>query len=347
MVTLAEKLRFLGDPAAYGGATQAVDCVETHMSWVFLTDSLVYKLKKPVRYSYLDFSSVEKRRRACLDELSLNRRLADEVYRAVVPLCRGDDGRLAIGGQGRAIDWLVEMTRLQAEEMMDARIAAGTLVPAQVRKLGRHLANFYAQATPEIAGGRAYIRHLQEEHAVNRDILLGCGHEVRAAALPLVESFDHIFDGCRAMVEERIDRGIIVEGHGDMRPEHVCLDGEPLVIDCLEFSRPMRILDPYDEVNYLGLECQALGAGWVRGPLLGALRERIGHPPSPELFGFYTLFRCLLRARLCMAHLLEPKVRLPDKWQPLALAWLTIARGESFSLPCREDPKSTRSRRGA
>lgn len=109
MVSLAEKVRFLGDVAAYGQQTRTVETIETHMSWVFLTERLVYKLKKPVRYPYLDFSSIEKRRWTCMEELRLNRRLAGDVYRAVVPLCRDDAGKLSIDGPGNAVDWLLEI----------------------------------------------------------------------------------------------------------------------------------------------------------------------------------------------------------------------------------------------
>ena len=346
-VLLARKVSFLSEVGAYRGGTRSVKAVETHMSWVFLTDEVVYKLKKPVRYPYLDFSTIGKRRRACLDELLLNRRLAGGVYRSVVPLCCDDAGRLAIGGPGHIVDWLVEMTRLERLEMLDARIAAGSLQPTQVRILGERLAAFYRQAGPEIASGREYIRHLQEEHATNRRILEDCGPDVASLARPLLESMEAAFPDCERQIGARIESGFIVEGHGDLRPEHVWLNDTPLIIDCLEFSRPMRILDPYDEVAYLGLECEVLGAAWVRPHLLAVLRERIGHPPSARLLAFYAVFRCLLRARLSIAHLLEPTVRMPAKWKPLALTYLAIAGHEDLSSPCPASPKSSRCCPGA
>ena len=341
---LAEKVHFLSDVAAYEGAARSVEAVETHMSWVFLADKLVYKLKKPVRYPYLDFGTIGKRRQACLDELRLNRRLAAGVYRAVVPLCRDDAGRLAIGGPGHIVDWLVEMTRLVARDMLDARIVAGSLAPADVRRLAERLAVFYRQCRPQIDSGRDYIRHLRDEHITNRCVLEGCHPDIVAVARPLLDRFERAFPDCERSIEARIGSGFIVEGHGDLRPEHVCLDDTPLIIDCLEFSRSMRILDPYDEVAYLGLECEVLGAGWVRPHLLGVLCERIGHPPCAGLLAFYALFRCLLRARLSMAHLLEPGVRMPQKWKPLALTYLSIAGRESVNLPFPAAPRSSRCR---
>ena len=127
-----------------------------------------------------------------------------------------------------------------------------------------------------------------------------------------------------------------MEGHGDLRPEHVHL-GEPVqVIDCLEFSRAMRILDPYDEIGYLGLECAMLGAQWVRPMLLDLLETRLGGRPEKDVLALYGGFRALLRARLCIAHLLDAVVRHPEKWKPAALSYIAMAESELSPL-CRAD----------
>ena len=97
----------------------------------------------------------------------------------------------------------------------------------------------------------------------------------------------------------------------------------------------MRIVDPYDEVNHLGLECAILGAGWIRPMLLDALEARLGGRPEPELLALYGGFRMLLRARLCLAHLLEVPVRKPGKWRPLAMAYIAMAESETLSLESR------------
>ncbi len=106
-------------------------------------------------------------------------------------------------------------------------------------------------------------------------------------------------------IEARIAAGVIVEGHGDLRPEHVCLAQPPQIIDCLEFNRAMRLIDPYDEVNFLGLECEMLGAPWIRARLGDILDSLFDRRPSSELLAVYGGFRALLRARLCIAHLME------------------------------------------
>lgn len=334
MVELAEKVRFLSDPAAYAGATRGVETRETHMSWVFLTDRRVYKLKKPLRRPFLDFTKIDRRRHFCEEELRLNRRLAPTTYLSVVAL-RTDAGGLSFGGDGEIVDWLVEMERLPQDDMLDARIEAKAVTRGDVDRIGSLLAGFYAGLPPQRADGGAAIEHFVSEHEVTREILerddFGLGERVRK----ILRRVGAGIVSLSPAMERRIAEGRIVEGHGDLRPEHVSLSQPPRIIDCLEFSRALRIVDPYDEVNHLGLECAVLGAGWIRPILLEALETRLGGRPEPELMALYGGFRMLLRARLCLVHLLDVPVRKPEKWRPLAMAYIALAERETLSLEGR------------
>lgn len=335
MVELADKVRFLGDPAAYAGATGRVEVKETHMSWVFLTDRRVYKLKKPLRRPFLDFTTIERRRHFCEEELRLNRRLAPATYRAVVPLCLRDGAGLRLGGPGEVVDWLVEMERLPQHDMLDARIEAGAAAPGDVERIGALLAGFYAGQPAQFADGGAAIEHFVTEQKATREILEHAEFGLRGKAGAVLDRVDRAIVALRPAMERRIAEGRIVEGHGDLRPEHVCLAEPPQIIDCLEFSRAMRMVDPYDEVNHLGLECEVLGAPWIRPLLIGRLEERLGGRPGPELTALHGGFRMLLRARLCLAHLLDVPVRKPEKWRPLALSYIALAERETLSLEAR------------
>ena len=341
MTGLAEKVRFLSDPASYAGTTTHVETHETHMSWVFLTDRRVYKLKKPVKYPFLDFSSLRRRYFYCREELRLNRRLAEATYISVVPLRRDTSGHMSLGGQGLIVDWLVERHRLPAAEMLDVRIRDGRVTEQEIQRVGDLLVCFYSRCAPEIAMGEAYLHHLVREHAINRSILERPEFGLTTASAPALEKVEHALDHLRPRIEERIASGWIVEGHGDLRPEHICLTDPPQIIDCLEFNRAMRIIDPYDEVNYLGLECDMLGAGWIR-PVLGAiLSKHLGHAPDPPLLALYGGFRALLRARLCLVHLLESHMRRPETWRPLAIRYLAEADRACVNLPFPEGRRST------
>jgi aminoglycoside phosphotransferase family enzyme len=340
MIDLATKVRFLSDPKAYPRATSNVEARETHMSWVFLTDDRVYKLKKPVRYSFLDFSTLSRRRFFCEEELRLNRRLARDTYCSVVPLRRQGKDCLSLAGQGRIIDWLVEMKRLPQADLMDTRLRAGRVTEADISRISVLMAGFYAACSPLVADGHLYLRHLVQEQAVNRAILERRELGVRENATPVLDLADKALARVTARIEARIKAGLIVEGHGDFRPEHVYV-GEPAqVIDCLEFNRSMRIVDPYDEINYLGMECAMLGVPWAGPILLGIVSSRLGSVPDRETLNFYGAFRALLRARLCIAHLLDPVVRDPRKWKPLALSYVAKAM-DALNPPCPTGRQST------
>lgn len=335
MTDLAEKVRFLREPGAYGGGVRHVHVRETHMSWVFLTEREVFKLKKPVTYPHLDFSTLEKRRANCEAEVRLNRRLAEDVYLGIVPLRRDARGQLALDGDGEIIDWLVHMKRLPEADMLDRRIESGRCTQADIERLAGLLGRFYG-AQPDVPDGEAFIIHLKAEQPVNRSVLEAPDLAFRDTATPLLDALDETRERLRPALEARIAAGAMVEGHGDLRPEHVCLNDTPKIIDCLEFDRRMRIIDPFDEVNYLGLECEIEGAGWIRPLLLSRLEAHIGERPEPALMALYGAFRMLLRARLSAAHLLEDHIRKPEKWEPQTFRYLEIAAREALSLPSRE-----------
>lgn len=340
MSELAEKVAFLSEPEAYGPDVRHVEVRETHMSWVFLTEVEVYKLKKPVTYPYLDFGTVENRRRNCEVEVRLNRRLAADVYLGVVPLRREAHGKLSLNGAGEVIDWLVHMKRLPEADMLDRRILDGRCSHTDIETLGGLLARFYASLPAEMEWGQAYLDHLAHEQPINRSVLALPELGLADRAEPVLDALDRAIDGLRPRLEARIASGRLREGHGDLRPEHVCLNHDPKIIDCLEFNRGMRIVDPFDEVNYLGLECEMLGAAWIRPALLEIVDHAIGHRPEPDIMALYGTFRALLRARLSAAHLLEDNVRRRDEWKPQAMRYLALADREAVNLPSREDRKS-------
>jgi uncharacterized protein len=140
--SLRDKVAFLSSPDAHSPRPDAVEAIETHMSWVFLTDRYAYKLKKPIRYDVLDFSSLALRRRSCMREIRLNRRLARDVYLDVVPLTLEPGDELRLGGSGSPADWLVKMRRLPAERTLDRLISRGTTGREEVEPAAALLAAF-------------------------------------------------------------------------------------------------------------------------------------------------------------------------------------------------------------
>jgi len=323
---LEAKVDFLGRSDAYAERPSDVECVETHMSWVFLTDRDAWKLKKPVRYDELDFSSRELRRRDCEDELRLNRRLTTDVYLDVVALCAGSDGGLALGGPGEPVDWLVHMRRLPAHCMLEARLAAGDLRAPEVRPAALRLARFYAELPPVEWTADDYRRHLEEGTEGDLEQLLRPEFGLSPAEVrPLVERQRAFLAERADLLERRVAEGRLVEGHGDLRPEHVCLTDPPAVIDCLEFSRELRIADPADELAFLALECERMGRPDVGRWFLGAYGEVTKDEPPPELLAFHRRYRALRRAKIAVWHLRDDDVRDPDRWSRKARRFLELA----------------------
>lgn len=324
--SLAQKLAYLREPSAYSGESRPPQAIETHMSWVFLTDTLVYKLKKPVRFDFLDFSTLEARRQNCENELRLNRRLAPDIYIGVVPLTRLADGQLQLGGDGPVVDWLVKMHRLPAERMLDAAIRDGTVHPDDVRRLGDVLSRFYQQAEKIAVSPEDYCRRIEQAVHDNETHLCRDVYALDHAAIARLTRFQLEFITRQgAQLAQRVHDGRIVEAHGDLRPEHICLLPTPVVIDSLEFKREFRTQDVADELAYLALECERLGDAAIGEQLLQHYRHATGDTPDPALIAFYKIFRACLRAKIALWHIVDPALNNPQHWRQRAHDYLALA----------------------
>lgn len=293
-----EMLRWLRRREAYPERPRRVECIETHISWVFLTDRCAYKLKKPVRFEFLDFSTAELRRAACEDEVRLNRRLAPDVYLGVVPIIR-KNGRFALEGVGGAVDWLVKMRRLPADRALDRLIQSGECTDFDVRQIGATLADFYQQLPPLTLRRDEYRREIERHIQGNREELLKPTHglpsdvvkRVHGAQLQLIHLQGELLDN-------RVLDGRIVEGHGDLRPEHIYLLSTPVIIDCIEFNEEFRQLDVADELSFLAMECAQLDASSWGDRLIEIYSAATGDSPDPRLLAFYKSYRACVRAKV-------------------------------------------------
>ena len=343
-VSTAECVRFLSDPASYGGRSGRVDVKETHKSWVFLTTDQVYKLKKPIRNQVQDLTTLAARAANTRKEIHLNRRLAPDVYLGAVPLTLEDPGELALGGNGVIVDWLVHMRRVPETFMLDQMIVHGDVPESAIEALINLLAEFYQNAPRSNLTPDSYVAHFEQEHAENRRCLTDNAFPLDPGPLnALLDQFEHALGDHRTLLEGRVREGKIVEGHGDLRPEHVCLVDPPAIIDCLEFNLSLRLVDPFDELVFLGLECSLLGAPCIQERLVRGCAKRLDDHPPDRVLSFYEAYRALLRARLCLAHLFEPDLREPSKWLPKARNYLGIAEQSVLTLASREDRQTTRS----
>jgi len=326
LIPIEDKVAFLSRPEAYGPRVAGVEVKQTHMSWLFLAGNRVYKMKKPVKYPYLDFRTLAAREANCRAETRLNRRLAPDVYRGVARLTRDPGGALALDGEGETVEWLVVMRRLPEERMLDNVIAAGTVDRREIEHVADILAQFYRRLEPADVAADGHLDLFVQQQRINRELLtdprIGVAGDLAKAVLAALDEF---LDRDAGLIIRRVAEGRIVEGHGDLRPGHICLNTPPVIIDCLEFSRILRLLDPFDELADLATECGRLGAPWIGGILMDRCAAELDDRPPQRLVDFYTAYRACLRARLAVRHLLDDEVREPAKWPPLAREYLDIA----------------------
>lgn len=301
------KVAFLSDPVSYPHATRQVDLIETHMSWVFLTDDYVYKLKKPIQYNRLDLTTPSARRRNSVLEVQLNRRLAGTVYRGVVRLAERN-GVFSIGGTGPAADWLVKMERLPAERMLDVLAERGAMRSTDVDATVKRLSRLYETLPPAVSSPRAYQERLSHSIRTNAHALRTSPYRMPPAQVDAVtEALLWYVKHAQATLEARVLDGRVVEGHGDLRPEHVCLSPEPVIFDCLEFSRDLRVLDALDEVAFLAMECERLGASFATSAVVDAYQRHMREDVPLHLVRFYQGFRALQRARIAIQKTWPPR----------------------------------------
>ena len=233
--------------------------VETHISWVFLGECDVYKVKKPVNLGFLDFTTLEARKADCEVEVDLNRRLAPRTYLGVVPITRGADGRVNVDGDGEAIEWAVHMRRLRHDHAADVRLERGALHLDQVERVAEHVAAFHERArcdakTSAFGEVSDIERNVRENFEQTAESAL---HYLRREELDDIQAFQlgFLYDHSERFAA-RVAEGRVRDGHGDLRLEHVYLGehGRIDVIDCIEFNDRFRYADVCADIAFLSMD---------------------------------------------------------------------------------------------
>jgi hypothetical protein len=293
-------------PEAYPAPhPERVELRETHISRVFLTEGEVFKLKKPVRFAFLDFSTIDARRRACEAEVLLNSRLAVGTYLGLVPVRRGADGRHHFGPEGEVVDWAVHMLRLPDAFRADERLAAGTLAPHHIDALAAMLADFHARARCDAESSQwgtldAIGRNVRENFAEVDPVREGLLTGEQASE---IERWQHAFlrDRARAFERRRLD-GRIRDGHGDLRLEHLYLgdEGELTIIDCIEFSERFRVADVCADVAFLSMDLAAHGHVDLAERFLARYARAADDYDLYAVVDFYEGYRAYVRGKVSM-----------------------------------------------
>ena len=301
--TLPDDLR---RPEAYPWRPERVELIETHISWVFLAGDRVVKVKRPVRLDFVDQSTAEARRTICADEVRLNRRLTDGVYLDVVPITREADG-LAVDGAGEAVEWATLMRRLPAGRMLDALIAAGDVPADLADRLADRLVPFHRDALPCPGDPEALSAAATAVMTENLDELAAL-----MRGRPFAVELGLIMDAARAFIDAsgdlllaRARQGWIRDGHGDLRAEHICLDGGVQVFDCVEFSEAIRCADVGSDLAFLLMDLDRLGVDPAVGARLVARYREAGIDLPGDLLALYRVHRALVRAKVNAIRMAE------------------------------------------
>jgi len=294
-------LKSLLKPDAYPEHVTGVELVQTHVSYIFLTDRHAYKVKKPVDFGFLNFSTIDRRRFYCNEEVRLNRRLCPDIYEGVVELRETASGA-AFHGNGTVIDYAVKMKRLPAGRMLDRLVDSGAVTRSDMREISRRIAEFHrtAPTSPSIAEyGRLerIMFNWQEnfEQTVPFEGLTLPAHE-REVIRSWVESFAA---GHGQVFQQRVDDGFIRECDGDIHLENICLDdGAVHIFDCIEFNERFRCCDTAADIAFLLMDLDYHGRHDLSDDVIDEYMARSGDRGLAVLIDFYKIYRAFVRGKV-------------------------------------------------
>ena len=316
---LSRLIEALSAPSAYPQSVETVGVHQTHISVVFLAGPLAYKIKKPVDLGFANYSTLERRRHFCEEEVRLNRRLAPEVYLGVVPVTRDSDA-VRIDGRGEAIEWAVKMERLPDSATLRSCLERNDVSIEELEALACRLAQFHAAADrgEEVAAGASYeaiariARENLEQPAPQVGITLS-----RATFVKLTAGTDATLAVLQRIFESRAARGIPRDTHGDLRLDHVYRFPERqrpfdwIVVDCIEFDERFRYADPISDIAFLAMEMTLDGRGDLAWSLSEAYIRATGDAEARAILPFYMAYRAAVRGKVEGMKLTEQEIPEP------------------------------------
>jgi uncharacterized protein len=335
---LPQLIEAMSSPAAYPYAVDAVEVRQTHISVVFLAGAFVYKVKKPVRFDFLDFSTLERRRHFCEEEVRLNRRLAPDVYLGVVPVVTAGSG-VKVEGNSEIVEWAVKMERLPESATFRDKVRRGELTAELVEALARRIAAFHrdADAGPQraaLARFEAIRRNLLD---IYDDSAAQVGMTVSGTVHARLRQLTEESLAClRPLIDARAARGVPRDAHGDLHLDHVynfpdrAPPGDLVVVDCIEFNERFRFIDPVADMAFLVMDLAFHGRRDLARVFAEAYFQASGDDEGRALLPMYTAYRATVRGLVDGLKLGEPEVPETERQAALHRArarWL-LALGE-------------------
>jgi len=310
------------NPQAYLHKPQNIELVQTQMSFIFLTGDFVYKVKKEVNLGYLDYTTLEKRRFFCHQELDLNRRLCPDVYLAVVPIV-DEKGDLRIEGQGEAIEYAVKMKQLPQQRMMDALLCKGQVTSEMITAVAQKLVKFHqkAETNKEIAtfGKLCVIRYNCDENFTQTEKYTGIS--ITAEKYQSIKNYTNRFiDNNTNLFDKRVREGKIRDCHGDLHAAHVCFTDDICIYDCIEFNDRFRYSDVASEVAFLAMDLDRFQQSGLSQQLVNAYVKLSHDAELLEVLNFYKCYRAYVRGKVESFKLDDPYIPKGEKTGILSIA---------------------------
>lgn len=317
---------------AYPEETGGVELLQTHISFVFLTDNYVYKVKKPVNFGFLDFSTLEKRKHYCEKEIELNKRLSSDVYLEVVPVVDSGE-RLVLAGEGDIVDYAVKMKRIPMDRLMKTLLSNGELTEDMVGEVGKKIAGFHeiAENSPEIDrfGDIETVEFNTDENFQQTEKYIG--QSITKERFDFIKSYtDEFYDGKRDVIEGRVKQKRIKDCHGDLHMEHICLTKPIIIFDCIEFNDRFRYSDTAADIAFLAMDLDYNGRQDFSKVLMDAYVEYSGDKGVWDMLNFYKIYRAYVRGKVISFRLDDPAISEEDKEEALNLASRYFELAESY-----------------
>jgi aminoglycoside phosphotransferase family enzyme/predicted kinase len=297
--------------SAYDHPTRGITLAETHISWVILTGPFAYKLKKPVRFDFVDYTTLRRRAFFCHEEVRLNRRFAPHLYLGVVPIT-GTLGQPRIGGEGEPLEFALKMRQFSQESLLSHLIEMGKLRPEHMDRLAREIADFHGGS--EVAPANAGFGTPDAVMAPVRDnmtALLACevarehAEQIRRLSAWSEEEFLRLKDVFAA----RLENGFVRECHGDLHLRNLILeeDGSVTAFDGIEFNESFRWIDVMNEIAFCAMDLSDRGRPDLARRLLNAYVGHTGDYGGLEVIRFYTVYRAMVRAKVAALRFLQER----------------------------------------
>ena len=303
-------IQALQQASAYPHPVAAIKLVQTHISYVILAGDFVYKIKKPVDFGFLDFTSLEKRRHFCEEELRLNRRLCPSLYLEVLPITL-DGGTTRLNGAGPAIEYCVKMARMPEERMMGVLIKGGQLTAAMLDGIVDLLVPFYQKAE-----GGEEIKAFGTAQAVSVNVVenfeetqefIGCPALSRSQ-FDGISAYAQKFLAQLALFQQRIEAGKIRDCHGDLYSANICLAEQIYIYDCIEFNQRFRYCDVASDVAFLAMDLDFYGLRHLSDHFIRTFSHRANDPGLNRMLNFYKCYRAYVRGKIGLLTAHAPEV---------------------------------------